>query len=119
MINTAMKEAIKSSCRCKHGAIITKGGSVIARGYNSYRPHPIWGTGPLSTLHAEAAAIRYAVAMGCSTSGATMYIARHGENSNMSRPCSGCMARIRKAGIRKIVYTNVEGEIITEAIWKQ
>jgi deoxycytidylate deaminase len=117
MMNNAFKEATKSECRCKHGAIIVRGGSILAKGYNKYRTHPTWGTGPLLTVHAEAAAIRSAERQGISIHGAIMYIARNNMYSQMSRPCAGCEARIRKAGIRKIIYTDKEGYIHIES-WK-
>ena len=35
--NIATQEAMKSSCTYKHGAVIMKGGKVVARGHNSHR----------------------------------------------------------------------------------
>ena len=114
MIHQARKEAIKSKCRCKHGAVITRGGSTLSKGYNSYKPHPTFGGGPLLTLHAEAAAIRFAVNKGINLKGATIYVVRHGGLSDMSKPCLNCEELIRAHGIRKVVYTNKLGNIITE-----
>jgi len=35
--NVATQEAMKSNCTYKHGAIIMKGGKVVAKGHNTYR----------------------------------------------------------------------------------
>lgn len=114
MIQQARKEAKKSKCRCKHGAVITKGGSTLSKGYNSYKPHPTFGSGPLLTLHAEAAAIRFAVSKGINLKGATIYVVRHGGLSDMSKPCNSCKNLIKLYGIRKVVYTDQLGNIVKE-----
>lgn len=116
MINAALKESALSTARCRHGAIISKGGRVLARGHNSYRTHPKWGSGPLKTLHAEAAAIRRAVSQGIDVRGATIFVVRNDNNGGgrMSKPCKGCQAFIEQYGISKIVYTDESGEIIIE-----
>ena len=113
-ILTAKKEALKSKCRCKHGAVIVRGGSVLSKGHNTYKPHCTYGGGPLSTLHAEAAAIRNAHNKGISLVGAIIYVVRQGGLSNMSKPCKFCTEKIIKAGIKKVIYTNSNGDYINE-----
>lgn len=112
MIAAALKESKKSECRSQHGAIITRGGSVLGKGSNTYKTHPTWGGGPLKTLHAEAAAIRDAVRQGINVRGATIYVVRGGER--MSKPCPSCKKFIMQYGISKVVYTDGEGNIVTE-----
>jgi deoxycytidylate deaminase len=114
MIRLAKKESVKSTCRCRHGATVVRGGSVLGKGYNKYKTHATLGGGPLKTLHAEAAAIRDAVRRGIDLRGATIYVARTGKGSNMSRPCGDCQAMIEAHGIRKVVYTDEDGNVLTE-----
>lgn len=114
MLNVAKKESQKSSCRCQHGAAVSKGNRLLGKGHNSYKPHPTWGGGPLKTLHAEAAAIRDAIRRGIDVRGATIYVVRTSENSQMSKPCPSCQQLIEDYGIRKVVYTNEEGEVVSE-----
>ena len=111
MISIALKESEKSKERTRHGAIIVSGGRVLSRGHNTNRSHPKWGSGPLGTIHAEADAIRQAIAKGINLKGSTIYVARTG--SQMSRPCKNCQKLIRKYEIRKMVYTD-GGKIVSE-----
>jgi deoxycytidylate deaminase len=112
MINLALKESKKSTARVKHGAVLVRGGSVLAKACNSYRTHPKWGGGPLRTLHAEAAVIRKAISRGIDPKGSVIYVAR--KNAQMSKPCPSCQAIIEEHGIRKVVYTDREGNVVTE-----
>lgn len=114
MLTLAIKESKKSMARCRHGAVIVRGGSVLGKGHNTYKTHATFGRGPLRTLHAEAAAIRDARRRGINLRGATIYVARTGENSKMSRPCADCQGMLESYGIRKVVYTGQNGEPITE-----
>jgi len=114
MITAAFKESQKSTCRCKHGAIVSKNGRVLGRGHNDYRSHGgHWGGGPLRTLHAEAAAIRDAVRRGIDVRGTTIYVTR-GDTSRMSKPCVSCRTLLEKHGIAKVCYTDEHGNILTE-----
>lgn len=115
MIRLAIKHAKNSVENFRHGAVIAHGNRVISSGVNSYKTHPTYGVGTLKTLHAEAQAIKRAVSSGMNLRGATIYVARTGHVSRMSKPCAGCQALIKKHGIAKIVYTDTNGEIIT--IW--
>ncbi len=114
MIALAYKEAKKSRCKYKHGAVITKSGCVVSTGFNANKAHPTWGSGPMNSIHAEGAAIRNAVRKGINVRGAKIYVTRNKGISRMSRPCSDCMKLIEKYGIKKIIYTDIEGNVITE-----
>ena len=97
-----------------HGAVIVRGGRVLAVGVNSFRNDPNTVSTPKreSSIHAEIAALK---AMGNTAKGATIYVARvnrQGEE-RMSKPCTNCMDAIVKAGIKKIIYT-VESAITIE-----
>lgn len=95
----------------KHGAVLVKGGRVLAVGVNAMRNPPQWGTGLITvppgsiSIHAEEAVIR-AVGPG-GTIGAKLYVARvsRGGNVALSRPCDACASLIHSSGIREVVYT--------------
>lgn len=120
MIRQAVKLSHQSQCSTKHGAIVACKKSVLGRGVNSNKSHPIWGSDrlhgkthlPMYTLHAEAAAIRDAVRRGADLKGSTIFVARSTEG--LSRPCTSCLRLIRKYGISKIVYTKGDGTVSTE-----
>lgn len=112
MITLAKKLAKKSKCRCKHGSVVAKGNRVYGMGCNSYKEHPTWGGGPLLTLHAEAAAIRDAQRRGVDLKGKNLYVVRIDSQSAMSRPCKSCQRLIEEVGIRKVYYTDKNGNII-------
>lgn len=121
MLHIALKQAIRSEVRCKHGAAISRGGRCLGQGHNTYRSHPKWGASKIHsksgreffTIHAEAAAIRNAVRQGIDPRGSVMYVTRAGHD-RMSRPCASCQLLLKKYGIRKVVYTNSVGEICSE-----
>lgn len=104
----AKKVASLSTCKFKHGAVVVRGGRVLSVGVNSYRNFPMdFSVMPRdsSSVHAEEAAL--AVLGGKDARGATMFVARVNNigEERMSRPCSRCMRRLRKAGIKRIIYT--------------
>ena len=119
MLRTALKECAKSTCTNQHGSVVCKGKRVLGKGHNSYRSHPRWGTRKVHsehgyefmTIHAEAAAIRDAVRKGINVVGATIYVTRTG--SRLSKPCNECQIMIESYGIRKVVYTDSNGNEIT------
>jgi len=92
----------------KHGAIIVKGGRVLATGINKERNHPmIVSSEHIKThcsVHAEVDALKKAG----DVRGATIYVARVnriGLERN-SRPCKYCYENIKSSGIKKIIYTS-------------
>lgn len=99
-----MTIATTSTCSQKHGAIIVKGGSVIAVGVNRMRNDPKTVESNFST-HAEIAALR-----SCSDvdlKNATVYIARVNRAGKpmLSAPCEDCASALLARGVKKIVYT--------------
>ena len=114
LLKIATKQARQSEVRCQHGAVVSRGGSILSAAHNTYNKHPRWGSGPMYSIHAEAAAIRTAVRKGIDLRGATIVVVRTGNTSQMSKPCEACQALIEKYGIRKVRYTDEDGNIITE-----
>lgn len=101
-LDLACKLARQSECSIKHGAVLVKGGSVVAVGFNKPRNNSVTGGG-FYTTHAEIDCINQAG----KTLGATLYVARINSRGApmFSRPCENCMKAIQKAGIRKVYYT--------------
>lgn len=113
-LSVARYFAGKSSQRYRHGAVIIKGGSVIGTGYNKGRNNPNYISPEHiksdGSYHAEEVAIKNA---GESIQGATIYVARINKTGQDrdSRPCKKCMAVIKDAGIKKVIYTTNSGRI--------
>lgn len=101
----------------RHGAVLSRGGSIISLGVNSekycsigkdYRAEDRGNP----TYHAEIKALlnipRHV------TKGSVMYVARcskDGHGDRISKPCSMCHAVMQERGVRKVYYT-VDDEII-------
>lgn len=93
----------------RHGAVIEKGGSIIASGVNSSK-----ATAPkvnVYSTHAEVDAINAAGDDNCI--GASLYVARVARGKNKianSKPCKRCMAYIMTKGIKRIIYSISDNE---------
>lgn len=86
------------------GAVLIKGGRVIAKGYNSY----------VNCRHAEIACL--SKTWKSERDGAVLYVVRRRRDQKfgMSKPCPNCEAFIRDSGIKKVFYTTNEGTVICE-----
>ena len=88
-----------------------KSNRLIASGINSSRVHNAYIKGydeKPATYHAEEKAIMNAKALvGDDLSGMVLYVARSYKNGKpaMSAPCNKCAGLIKKAGIKKVIYT--------------
>lgn len=107
MLARAVEIAKQSTCKQKHGAIIYKGGRVLAVGVNSTRnQHPTMEIDAAAyTYHAEKAVMR--AAGKDSVKDATLYIARVNRRGKpvFSGPCTECMMSILPSGIKRVVFT--------------
>lgn len=107
--------ATKSIARNTHGAVIVKGGRVVATGWNKNRNHPtIVSPEHIKTkcsYHAEEVAIREAGES--NVRGAVIYVARINKSGadRDSKPCPKCATLIRQVGIKRVVFTMESGEI--------
>lgn len=115
-LNLAMRAAESSDCQQRHGAIVVRGGSVLAIGVNKWR-NDITMAGILHdqgrsadiSIHAEIDALSRV----SNPRGATIYIARVNRRgkARLSKPCDNCAKALKDAGISKIVYTLTGDEI--------
>jgi len=91
----------------KHGAVIVRGGSVLATGMNKDRNHPTIVSSEHIKIHCSVHAEIDALKKVDDPRGATIYVARvnrRGQERN-SRPCPSCYSAIKNSGIKKIIYT--------------
>lgn len=107
----AEKQALKSTFQQHRlGAVIVKGGRILATGFNSMRPSALIGT---KTLHAEAAAILKLLKEKrlADLAGADIYVTRFtkGGAVGLSCPCHACRELCRSVGIRRAFYTLDDG----------
>lgn len=102
----AARLAELSTCNNKHGAIIFKGSRVLGVGVNRFKNHPAIVSRPSveSSVHAEIAAIK---ALGNEAKGATIAIARVNNKGEqmMSYPCDACWKAIKRAGIKRVLWS--------------
>ncbi len=111
------------------GATIILNGQVIGRGFNAPKSDPMqkkYNRNRINIpdnsphfIHAELAALKKALIFKPDLTGAEIYIYHMGSKNQqkMARPCAGCMAAIKKHGIKKIIYSTDDGfavEYITD-----
>jgi deoxycytidylate deaminase len=100
----------------KHGAVLVRGGTVLNTSCNKNK-YKAWAgrfrkqQRGHATVHAEIGAI-----LGLDramTEGATIYVVRVGRNGGLrnSRPCPMCEAAMQFVGIKRVVYSNADGNI--------
>jgi deoxycytidylate deaminase len=93
--------------RFKTGAILTRGDSLLGVGWSHIPQHRM---ARLRAAHAEQHALLRARG-GADLEGATLYIAtvNKGGNLTMSLPCRDCYALLQEHGIRRIIYSTLNG----------
>lgn len=106
--DAAQKASKNAKYHHRLGAVIVKKNRVISIGYNKpHKTHPKSNT-KFKTIHAEFDAI-----LGCEKDdlrGATIYVLRDANAGiNLARPCACCMELIKMVGIKKVIYTTLEG----------
>jgi len=108
-LDLALRVAESSDCKQQHGAVVVKGGRVMAVGVNKFRNDPAFvpsdtgnRRGTIFSVHAEVSALsRVANPRGC-----TIYIARVSNGASaFSRPCDNCVISLMRAGVKSICYT--------------
>jgi len=92
-IDLAIKEAKKSTMNHKHGAVIVKGGVVLASAYNYNFSHTQKHDHSMLSRHAEAEAIIQCKLRNISLKGADIFVVRltrSERNLARSNPCKDC-----------------------------
>jgi len=104
--------ALKNGRTYHIAAILRRNGRVVKIGENTNKTHPrfkrqyedgSWA----SHMHAEMNVLRFA------EPGDDLEVMRFkkcNHEFSMAKPCSLCMSEMKKAGIRKVRYTNWEGQ---------
>lgn len=94
-VNLAHKISLRSTHpQHRLGAVIIRGGSVLATAANTERWHH----------HAE----RRALNACADPSGATLVVARS-TGGRLAKPCPACEIALRAAGIARVIYTTEAG----------
>ncbi|MET8509919.1 hypothetical protein ABZV60_35835 [Streptomyces sp. NPDC004787] len=102
LIQMAIRQAQRSNCRHKVGAVIAVGNRVLAASPNLRRNSPRVDFRH-ATFHAEEAALRRARR----TAGATAYVARVNSNGLplLAEPCPRCHYALWTAGVVRAYFT--------------
>lgn len=101
MLNLALKLCKKSDHRQHHhGCIVTRGGAVVAMGYNR------------GETHAEVAALKKM--WPSERKGTKLWSIRFLKSGRfgMAKPCKNCMKFIIESGVKVLYYTDETGSII-------
>lgn len=132
IINLAIEQAKLSPMSKKHGAILSKGSKILARGYNNPRSHFMNING--ACLHAEIATLleycnnilhinidlrRKSIKKIPKINKCILWVVRictKEYNLTESKPCSECLTHLKKLGVNKIGYTTKNGDIIIKNI---
>ena len=104
-LNLAARVAQTSTERYKHGAVLVRGGRLLATATNRRTLDPYYyvGVADVFSIHAEDAVMRRVG----NPRGAVLYVARvnNAGDERMSQPCEGCQVLIDNFGIKRCVWT--------------
>ena len=118
-----------SGCgRARIGCVVTYHGTVLAKGFNSDRPHTSqakynkWlytdsGNRYLpSKLHSEVAALQKIKYLDIDFSKVHVYVYRELRDGTIScaRPCPACKQLIHELGIKNVYYSDWDGSFVKE-----
>ena len=115
-LELARKRCRESKDRFLVGAVLIKGGKVIASGHNQV-DRDLTGR-PVRSIHAEEYILKRA---GNLAKGAKLMVIRMRRSDGVlaiSKPCLWrCMPLIQEAGIERIVYVDINGVICEERVY--
>ncbi|GGV54745.1 hypothetical protein [Streptomyces spectabilis] len=105
-LDVALKQAARSKCRYRVGAVLVKGGRVLAHSSNRYRNAPSVDF-RFATFHAEEVLLRRS----SPPQGAVVYVARvnRAGEPQMARPCPRCQRALISSGVTLVHYTTAAG----------
>ena len=119
-LNLALKTALESDCRQRVGAVVVKGGSILAVATNRDYNDPAYLEEAKVRDHASICAERRALAMisDDAAKGAIVYVARArriDDDHGCSKPCERCAAVMEAAGVKRSVFVAAdEGDDTSE-----
>lgn len=105
----AKKEATKSQCKFRVGAVAIHRGKIISVGFNRYCSGPCPYRKGTESFHAE----QIALSRRGKSSVDTLVVVRIDSNNNftMAKPCKKCIAHSKRSGIKKIIYSDRLGKL--------
>ena len=128
IINSAMEQALLSNMPFKQGAILSKGSKIIVKGYNRNRSK--YMNVSYTSIHAEMDVIKQYcenilhlnVDLRSNTikipkiNRYILWVVRIDKHNKLtySKPCSNCLGLLKKIGIKKIGYSDKNGNIVIE-----
>tara|TARA_B100000902_G_scaffold246493_1_gene233290 strand:- start:50 stop:505 length:456 start_codon:yes stop_codon:yes gene_type:complete len=113
----AALQAKRSNCLMQHGCVAVKNGRIFGRGYNNYRTRSKDGfIQNCMTCHAEMSALREVNKLNIDFKKISLYIVRVDNNNCLksSAPCVDCMKHILRLKIKRIIYSNGNGELTVQ-----
>lgn len=98
----AYREALKSTGKHKHGAVVLSGGRILAKACNNYD----------NGCHAEVRALKRVAHDAKSNMDELIVVrARKSMKYGLSKPCPECKKAIQDANI-KVVYYSTDGDVL-------
>lgn len=116
-LNLALNIARENTSRHKHGAVLVKGGSIIALGASRSKNNFPFTDKEFNELrgkfndHAEDVALRQ---VNYDATGMVLYVARahRGTNDPMySKPCPYCQGLIAASNVKTVIYTTTPNHV--------
>ncbi|MET7391147.1 hypothetical protein ACFYPT_38930 [Streptomyces sp. NPDC005529] len=110
-MDLAVRQALRSTCRYRVGAVLVAGNRVLAAGPNLRRNNPVVDLRH-ATFHAEEAVLRRVRVV---TPGTEIFVARVNRAGLplMARPCPRCQEALAAAGVTRAHYTTVHRTVDT------
>jgi len=111
MMQLAMEEAKTSSCHQRVGAVLVKGGKVIAKTVNKNRNHPTVLEEEKIYMNAGVCAERRLISKVSpqNAKGSVIYVVRSARKDDgyaTSKPCARCVEAMNAAGVKRAVFVN-------------
>lgn len=109
MMHLAMSEAQNSSCNQRIGAVLVKGGKVIAKTSNRNRNHPTVLEEEKIYMNAGLCAERRLLnkVSPQNAKGSVIYVVRSARKDGdyaTSKPCARCVEAMESAGVKRAVF---------------
>jgi deoxycytidylate deaminase len=117
-IEKLVKLASNSPIQYKHGACLLKGNKSYSFGFNKFVKEIYLNNQMIKfTVHAEMDALyRFGNKNIKGMDILIIRISKTNNNLKNSRPCNNCIEKMAQRGIRKVYYSNHNGEIVCDFI---